>query len=144
MPVQPASQAAVASPAWWDRGIFLVAEGEVGPDVIDITGRPRFLVFGPYVELESGVWRATVFLQLCPDAARGRLALQFGAEPDYTTVDLPSNTTGSMSVEAVHRMARPGFAQVRLWLKMAAFHGDVRFFGAVVERVAGGPDSAVS
>jgi hypothetical protein len=126
------------SATWWDRGDFLSdAEGPAGtcPVAIDVTGRARFLSYGPFADLAPGVWRATVFLNLCPDAARCRLAVQFGAEPDYTTKDLEFRITGNHKVEIEHVIHQTGPGQVRLWLKKAAFHGEVRFAGAAVERI---------
>ena len=110
------------SSQWWDRTQFFGgAEANVGkcPEVIDLTGRACFLFYGPYVPLTAGLWRATVTLTICADAARRPLALQFGAEPDYVTADLPFGVSGD----------------VRLWLKKAAFHGQIRFLGACVEPV---------
>ena len=121
----------------WDRNNFLSRDDPSGscPPAIDITGPARFLWFGPYVPLPAGVWRAEVMFDLCEDAARGRFAVQFGCEPDYTTVDLPGRAPGRQCVVLEHRFSDEGLAQVRLWLKRAAFHGEVRF-GQVTIAVA--------
>jgi len=127
-----------SAPVWWDRACFLSDEAPDRrcPEVIDVTGRARFLFFGPFIPLGRGLWRATVRLELCPDAARRTLALQFGVEPDYTTHDLPSGACGSLTPQIDFLCETPGTAQVRLWLKKAAFHGEVRLAGARVEPVA--------
>jgi hypothetical protein len=129
--------AAAGAALWWGREIFSSAEGPSGdcPPVIDLTGRPRYLLFGPYVALPPGLWRATAFVELCPDAAKRVLAFQFGAEPDYTTVDVIRGVVGRQVVELEHPMRSDGLAQLRLWLKKAAFHGEARFLGASLERM---------
>jgi hypothetical protein len=99
------------------------------PEAIDVTGRARYLVYGPYVALAPGRWRATVILHLCPDAARRPLAVQFGAEPNYTTLDLPFGVPGNHRVDIEHAFDHGDAAQVRLWLKRAAFHGEARLIG---------------
>ncbi len=135
----PPTEGSAAAIAWWGRETFFSREGggDRCPEVIDVTGRPRFLVYGPYVGLGVGVWRATAFFHLCPDAARRSLAVQFGAEPTYTTLELPRGLHGLHRIEIIHRMTEPGLAQVRLWLKKAAFHGEVRFAGVSIDQAVG-------
>jgi hypothetical protein len=127
-----------SAPAWWDRASFLSDEAQDRrcPEVIDVTGRARFLFFGPFIPLSRGLWRATVHLELCPDAARRTLALQFGVEPDYTTQDVLLDASGSLSPQLDFLCETPGAAQVRLWLKKPAFHGEVRLAGVRVEPIA--------
>ena len=105
------------------------------PEVIDLTGRACFLFYGPYIPLVAGLWRATVFLTVCADAARRPLALQFGSEPNYATIDLPFRVPGDHRIVLEHLFDEGQSAQVRLWLKKAAFHGSIRFLGACVELV---------
>jgi hypothetical protein len=120
---------------WWGRELFFTndtADRRV-PEVIDVTGRSRFLFAGPYVNLPAGLWRASVFLDICPEAARRKLAVQLGVEPDYTTVDLTQGQAGPQAVQVEHLMSGDGHAQVRLWLKRAGFHGEIRFSGVALE-----------
>jgi hypothetical protein len=129
----------VLSGEWWGPERFLSNEVRPEgpcPDAIDITGIARFLVYGPYVPLAPGVWRAVVSLHLCPDASRRLLAVQFGAEPHYDTVELPARVPGSHTVAINHVRREAGLGQIRLWLKRPAFHGEVRFEGASIRRLA--------
>jgi len=127
------------SSQWWDRSRFF-SDAEAGvdtcPEVIDLTGRACFVFYGPYAPLAAGLWRATVSINSCADAARRPLSLQFGAEPDYTTVDLPFGMPGDHHLTLEHWFDGGQMAQVRLWLKKAAFHGEVRFLGAHVELIS--------
>ncbi len=122
---------------WWDREIFASAEAPDGrcPKELDVTGRARCLLFGPYLPLTPGHWSATAHLEVCVDAARCRLAVEFGAEPDYALVDLPFGQPGQHAIELTHEIRESGLGQIRLFLKRAAFHGEVRFIGATVRRI---------
>lgn len=124
------------SKLWWDRKQFFSHEAadRVCPPVIDITGRYRHLVFGPNLPLEPGLWRATVNLELCAEAARRFLEVQFGAEPDYTLLHVPQ-VEGPQELEVVHRMKEGDRAQIRIWLRAAAFHGELRFRGVELARI---------
>jgi hypothetical protein len=120
---------------FWDREMFLSGAG-VCPPEIDVTGLPRFLIFGPFVTLEPGLWRASFEVELCSDAAQRVFALQFGVEPDYTTLDVPRGRSGVRHIAIEHMLMAAGAVQLRFWLKKAAFHGYARFNGATVERIA--------
>jgi hypothetical protein len=121
----------------WDREVFTSTETEDKrcPELFDLTGRQRFLFYGPYRELPTGLWRAQVELHLSEDAGKRILSMQFGVEPDYTTVDLPRGHEGPLLVELDHAVTVAGKAQLRLWLRWGAIHGIVRFGGVTLRRL---------
>ena len=123
---------------WWDLKDFRSHDSADlrCPEFLDVTGRSRYLVYGPYHELSAGLWRATAKIHLCPDAARCRFSLEFGAEPDFSSVDLPFGKVGPLEIEVEHMFREAGQGQIRLFLMRAAFHGEVRFLGATVRQVA--------
>jgi hypothetical protein len=55
----------------WRRELFvLYAEGFQRPTgVVDVTGPPRTLIYGPYIHLPPGRWTARIVLGVSPDAA---------------------------------------------------------------------------
>jgi hypothetical protein len=122
---------------WWDPSLFFNPDTQDSrcPAVIDVTGRARHVFLGPYLPLAGGVWRARVWLDVCRDAARWPMQLQFGAEPHYSTQDLPADEGGRLEMALEHGFETSEPAQLRLWLKKAAFHGSVRLCGAAVSRV---------
>jgi hypothetical protein len=126
---------------WWGRELFLSVDVPDGrcPTVIDVTGRARILSFGPYAPLGLGPWRARVVLDLCPDAARCRLALQFGLSTDFTTVDVPRGAPGRREIELDYFCETPGLAEVRLVLMRAAFHGEVQLHGVDILAINSSP-----
>jgi hypothetical protein len=126
-------------PSRWDRTIFRSRGSPSGlcPEVLDVTGPARNLFFGPFIVLPTGSWLAVVEIGLCPEAACRGLWLDFGAGAgtDYTRMELPFAVAGRLKIEIRHFFREPGQAQVRLWLKRAALHGEIRFEGVTVERL---------
>lgn len=124
-------------PLEWERARFYSA-GQPGnrcPPVIDITGRARYLLYGPYAPLSPGLWRAMVIFDLCPDAARRRLSVDFGTATDFATVEVPFGVAGRHSVEVVHAIPDDSPCEARILLQKAAFHGAMRFMGVELRRL---------
>lgn len=59
----------------WERELFFISEEPAAQEPVpaarpvDITGRIRFLVYGPYINLPPGSWSASVILGFSPEAA---------------------------------------------------------------------------
>jgi hypothetical protein len=59
----------------WERQLFYIYDEPPAPQPIpatrpvDITGRIRFLVYGPFIRLPPGSWTASVILGFSPEAA---------------------------------------------------------------------------
>ena len=126
---------------WWGRELFLSVDVPDGrcPAVVDVTGRARILFYGPYAPLGAGSWRVKAILELCPDAARCRLALQFGVSMDFTTVEIARGPAGRREIEVDYFCETPGLAELRLVLTRAAFHGEIEFHGADIYTVVAPP-----
>ena len=125
---------------WWGREQLLSCDvagrAETCPEMMDVTGPARCLVFGPYRRLEPGLWRATAVFDLCPEAARRRLIVQFGAMPEFTTKDVPRQA-GRHRIEMDFEVEPQDQVEVRLLMTLAGFHGELRFSGAVLGRLRG-------
>ena len=123
---------------WWGRERFLSCSAsgrhEPCPEVVDVTGPERALVFGPYASLEPGLWRATAMFELCPDAARRQLAVDFGAMPSFRVKEAP-HQPGRHAIELDYDVQPEDLVEVRLLIRTAGFHGEVRFLGALLERL---------
>jgi hypothetical protein len=126
---------------WWGRELFLSVDVPDGkcPAIIDVTGRARVLSYGPYAPLGLGAWRARAVLDLCPDAARCRLAIQFGASMDFTTVDISRGPSGRREIEVDYFCQTPGLAELRLVLTRAAFHGEIHLHGVDILPISSCP-----
>ncbi len=112
------------------------------PEVMAVTGRPRDLVFGPYVGLAPGLWRAAVFVDVGADASRCRFDLEFGVFPNFTKIPVTFAGPGCHRLEIEHTVVDGGAAEVRLVLIRPNFQGEIRFAGASVERIGDVPASA--
>jgi hypothetical protein len=121
----------------WERSRFVTApEPHPCPEVIDLTGRARHLFCGPWARLEPGLWRAKLRFELCEDAARRLLAVEFGGEESgWTLVDVPVGAAGPREVELEHKFLPGELALLRVLLKAAAFHGEFRFTSAIAQRL---------
>jgi len=101
----------------------------VCPAVIDATGRERYLVSGALGRLPPGRWRASLILRLSAAAARRPLAVQFGADPHFESFSLPYGVPGLHRIDLEATVGDGDEPQIRLWLKRAAFHGEISFLG---------------
>jgi hypothetical protein len=127
---------------FWDRAMFRSAETSDGlcPDTFDVTGARRILFSGPWARLAPGLWRATIIFDLCEEAARRQLAVEFGtAVSTFTMVDVPEGVSGRHEIEILHFVHGDEPLEVRFWVKRAAFHGSLSYIGAQLERVGDQP-----
>lgn len=106
-----------------------------GAGQLDITGRPRILVYGPYLALPPGKWGIQVELAVDPSAARHELRLDWGTPTEFISTTLRCNQGGVYGVEMEHSWSLAGPAELRLLLMEGAFDGMVKFFGATLIRL---------
>jgi len=110
------------------------APGEPCPAAIDLTGLNRILVYGPFLPLPAGPWRAEVRLELCEYGARRPLRLDF-ASGEAITAAAVAGQPGLQRVCVTHEVTAGAPIELRLWLLRPTFHGELRFLGATLERV---------
>ncbi len=136
---------AEASAVEWSREVLTVDEPGVMPcpETIDITGRERLLVFGPMQILPAGAWRLEVRLHLSEAAARNPYVLQFILGLNLKEVRFQPHGAGEYRVSLDNQFDKDAHAALRLWLARAAFHGELRFLGASVQRLAAGVRESV-
>jgi hypothetical protein len=117
----------------WPRGCLFWGDrpnDEPAPRIIEMTGRARNLVYGPYFRLPPGRWRMGTTLAFSPSARRARLALcLFG--PDHLgggqfTVERAGVFAASAMV--VVPPAREGL-EIRLSLEHGAIEGELGLDG---------------
>lgn len=122
---------------WWPPTIFRYSSGpdtSGEPGVVDITGRPRLIVYGPYIFLTPGVWRSTVRLAFDEDAASKRYQLQWGGSESYAAHEFSPGRSGVFEISLDHEWTTHAATEIRLVLLEGALHGIVTFHGATVER----------
>ena len=123
--------------ASWDRAIFLAGEGPdlPCPEIIDVTGPRRALLRGPYVTAPPGRWRVAVRFELTDWAARNGFELGLIAGDAQARVDFQPQGAGVYEAVIEASWTRAGPVDVRLGLARPAFHGELRFLGAKIERL---------
>lgn len=122
----------------WPPTIFRYASGTGSSDQagrVDITGRPRFLINGPYIFLTPGVWRSTVKLAFDDDAGRKRYELQWGGSDSYVAHQFSPGRSGVFEIALDQEWTIHAATEVRLVLLEGAFHGYVTLDNVTIERL---------
>ena len=118
-------------PIAWERDLFFVDDDESNSAratrPVDITGKPRVLLYGPYISLPPGLWSANVALGFSREAAEMSYILEVvvGADRQLTHVRIhphrdrfvEANLSFSVD-ESVDQMI-----EVRVQSERAAFDG---------------------
>ena len=101
----------------------------------DLTGLNRILVFGPFVTLPAGRWRAQIEFELCQDGATRPFRIDFGSQDEFSQTPFRALGPGHQSAVVECALTRSAAVEVRLWLLRPTFHGELRFIGATVEEL---------
>lgn len=107
-----------------------------GSPVIDLTGRPRMLLHGPYAFLPTGRWRADIRFAVDPEGGAAPLRIQWGKDGDFATSQFRVVQAGEYSVSLEHDWNEPAPGQVVIWLTEAAFRGHLIYRGCSIEMTA--------
>lgn len=99
---------------------------------LDITGRPRILVYGPYLALPPGRWRIRIRFLVDATAATKEFRLDWGSSHDFASVSVTPPHAGVFEAELEHDWHTVDFAEIRLWLMEGAFDGVLHFLGTNV------------
>ena len=101
----------------------------------DITGKPRFLISGPYVTMPTGFWKAKIMLGFDDGASRSRFRIDWGEVESYQSQDFYPGRPGCFEIVMSHQWVEAAPAEVRLVQLEGVFDGHVTFGG--VEITAG-------
>lgn len=133
--VLPCPAGAAAS---WPPSLFtypLGAAFEGGSPLLDMTGRARPVLFGPFVELTPGVWRVEIEVAVDPEGSPALLLFEWGAGALFVSCKAEVAAPGLYSV-ALDRVWSAGeAAQARLWIAQPLFQGRMEFMGCRVTRM---------
>ena len=114
-------------------------EGDGGSPRIDLTGRDRLLMDGPYMALPPGLWRATLKMAIDPQGRDVPLAFDWGEAHDMVTIEETVRDAGFYAVSLDRLFETPGTAVLRISLTQPLFQGVLEVVECVVERL---PDPA--
>lgn len=123
---------------WGPQWFAYAAEtpGLEAPLWVDMTGRMRPLVYGPYIQLPAGRWRVDVRLSVDPERAHAPLLFEWGSGVNFCRVMAEIRRRGTYELQLDRVWLEPEVAQLRIWNAHPVFEGQVRFEGCCVTSVA--------
>ncbi len=108
----------------------------VGPRFeVDLTGRPRIVVYGPYVTLPPGRWRAEAKVWIDDDAANVILGFHWGRHQQFDQHIEKPGKPGLHAVAIVNDWDVAASAEFRLVLMQGAIAGKARLVDFDLEKV---------
>lgn len=122
--------------AAWPPALFhydaRAVRGATEAGVMDVTGRPRILVWGPYFVLPPGLWRIRVRFSLDENARIYGYRMDWGGQKAFDSFLFRPDRAGVFEIEMAYRWTEPGPAEMRLLLMEGAFTGEMVLLDAVV------------
>lgn len=146
----------VGTTAFWSEPLFIYdtracIEGAPA-GVLDISGRSRTLVYGPYLALPSGRWKAVVRFSIDAGGAKQPLRFDWGLAGDFVSQTVTPGAPGvyEIELEQSHDPATTSIAtsvadlwQFRIIVMQGVFDGFMTFHGVSVTRLADPEPSAI-
>lgn len=108
---------------------------ESGDPCIDLTGRVRTLVYGPYTYLTAGRWRVRVEVIVNPEGGLAHLWFEWGSGVDVCVVHSTVDTPGVYAIDLDHDWPQSGPAELRINTLQPHFRGSLELCSVVVERL---------
>lgn len=126
-------------PTSWRSEIFDVNAKELhhnnGQVGLDLTGRPRVLIYGPYIVIPAGRWRAIVRFGFSAPTAKHLYRADWGSQEVYTSYEFRPGREGIFQLVIEHEWDKPLTSEFRLLLLEGAFEGEMTFFGADIAKI---------
>lgn len=121
----------------WVPGAFIIdpnhQTSSSGDVCIDLAGRARCLVHGPYVTLPAGQWKATVRFTVDAAASLHRFRFEWGGQTDFTSFEASPGKPGHFRAELNHAISQSGLSEFRLILPESSLAGALTFAGVDIE-----------
>ena len=131
--LDPTRPQATWAPDLFNYNSRIVAGGSRGE--LDLTGRPRCLLAGPYIVLPAGRWRATYRLTFDETGSRLRIRVDWGGVEQFLSEEFVPGRPGVFEITQEYDWLEPGPAEIRLILLEGVFDGRMTFSGAEIERI---------
>lgn len=100
---------------------------------MDVAGRSRHLVWGPYEVLPAGHWRATARLAFDRWSCRHKYYFEFGGKTDFVRHAFTPGREGVFEFVAEHALEKRAKTEVRIVMVESSLGGVFEFQGAEVE-----------
>lgn len=101
---------------------------------MDIVGRARCLVWGPYQELPPGRWVATARFSMDEWACRHQFAIEFGQKSNYSRHEFRAGKPGLFEFDIEFETNETEKTELRIILNQSSLGGEFEFLGVQVAR----------
>lgn len=129
----------VGTTALWAPHIFDYTKGQArlgGEPLIDLTGRGRILVHGPYIALSHGTWRIEVEVEVDAQTSQVFLRFDWGTGTDVVSEDLVTSTSGRYRIVLDRSWDDNGEAELRVWAARPMFQGRIQITNSNLSKIA--------
>ena len=126
------------SGAVWTPDLFRYTRGQQadgGEHRIDMTGRGRIVIHGPYLSLPPGLWRATATFDVDPEGIVAFLRFDWGVGVEVVSEVAEITHPGRYSIVLERPWTTPGAAELRVWVSRPVFKGVFELIDCQVERI---------
>jgi len=124
----------------WGTSFFTydARNADQGPKTgeMDLTGRPRFLIHGPYIVMPPGRWKAVFRLSFDLPGSRVRFRLDWGGQTEYDSEEFTPGRPGLFEIEMDYVWREPAPAEFRILTLEGVFDGRLTFGGVKVSRIS--------
>lgn len=131
--LDPAHPQATWSPELFNYDSRTVPGGGAGQ--LDLTGRPRFMITGPYITLPPGRWRATYRLTFDARGSRPRFRVDWGGQTDFISKEFTPGRAGVFEIVQDYVWTERALCELRVVVLEGVFDGRMTFSGAEISRV---------
>jgi hypothetical protein len=125
-------------PITWERELFYLNEEpavEPNPPAsrpIDLTGRPRHIVHGPYITLPPGAWSVGIALGFSPEAAQLTYLVNVATDTVLSEITVQPDGARLLDVNLSFALAEPSGVTIHVCTERAAFDGRLALGHVVV------------
>jgi len=105
------------------------------PGQLDLTGRLRFMITGPYITLPPGRWRATYRLIFDKPGSRLRFRIDWGSQSDFVSEEFTPGRPGVFEIVQDYVWTERAPCELRVIVLEGVFDGRMTFSGAEIKRV---------
>lgn len=125
----------IGATAFWPGDLFHWTAG-ADAGTVDLTGKARVLLHGPYLVLSRGTWEAEIIFELDIDRAITQLRFDWGNGVDVVETTHRLSVGGVYSVNLSKTLTRPSHTEFRVWLDRSMFDGRFTVQSVKVTRTA--------
>lgn len=126
------------SSARWAQDVFHFDDrhpsGPGQDHVIELAGRARALVYGPYIALRPGRWSITARFIVDQDAAVHRLRFEWGHMGSFASFTQSPGRAGEFALTITHDWQEPAAAEFKIIVAQGSLGGELEFIGAEIVR----------